>query len=573
MKFIVKKEFWALLLVLVSGVLASRHLFGVGYFSMHDDLQMMRQLQMEKCFLDGQFPCRWVPDMGFGFGFPLFNFYPPLPYLVGQGIRVLGFEFVDTAKILFAISLIASGLAMYLLAKQFFGRTGGVLASVFYVWVPYHAVDVFVRGAMNESWALIWFPLILWSSYKLISDPPSPRLRKGTVRWIIVLALSWFGLLTSHNLMVMIFTPLFGVWALIWLVYYKAYNKIPHLILVGLWAFGLAAFFTLPAVFENKYTHIESAVGGYYDYSAHYASIKQLLFSRFWGYGPSVWLEADDGMSFQIGHVHWIGSMVVGLYVVYRFIRRRKIDRLIILGGLFFVSGWFSAFLVHSRSVFIWKAIYPLEFLQFPWRMLALVILSFSVLIGTLVYVFPRGFKRLGALVLIVFLVAWNWNYFRPNNGKLGPLTDEEKFSGEAWKIQQTAGIYDYLPKAADVAPTGGYYGLAEFMEGEGVIGGEEKGTDWFEFDVDVESELAVVRINNFDFPGWTVRADGEVTEHYVAEEEVWGRMWIELPAGEHKVTGKFEDTPVRSIGNSLSLVSWLVLGGVVIYRRKDIFT
>ncbi|MGB6881820.1 MAG: hypothetical protein WBD86_00765, partial [Microgenomates group bacterium] len=73
-------NFWPIVVVLVFAILAGRSLiFQSGYFNMHDDLQMMRQLEMEKCFKDFQIPCRWVPDMGYGFGFPLFNFYPPLP--------------------------------------------------------------------------------------------------------------------------------------------------------------------------------------------------------------------------------------------------------------------------------------------------------------------------------------------------------------------------------------------------------------------------------------------------------------------------------------------------------------
>ena len=57
-----------LVLIFIVGVLAARSLFTSGYFIMHDDLQMMRQLTMEKCFQDSQIPCRWSPDMGYGFG-------------------------------------------------------------------------------------------------------------------------------------------------------------------------------------------------------------------------------------------------------------------------------------------------------------------------------------------------------------------------------------------------------------------------------------------------------------------------------------------------------------------------
>src|SRR3989339_111044 len=96
-KIVHSKDFIPLTLIFIFSLLAVRTLLLPGYFPMHDDLQMMRQLQMEKCFVDGQIPCRWVPDMGYGLGYPLFNFYPPLPYLVGEGIRLVGYSFVATA--------------------------------------------------------------------------------------------------------------------------------------------------------------------------------------------------------------------------------------------------------------------------------------------------------------------------------------------------------------------------------------------------------------------------------------------------------------------------------------------
>ncbi len=169
-KLFSKPNFIPLLIVVVAGILAGRSFLTPGYFVMHDDLQMMRQLEMEKCFLDFQIPCRWVPDMGYGFGFPLFNFYPPLPYLIGQVFRLLSFSFVDTIKLVFLLSFIASGVTMYYLAKEFFGKVGGVVSAVFYIWAPYHAIDSYVRGAMNETWALVWFPAILWTAYRLIKE-------------------------------------------------------------------------------------------------------------------------------------------------------------------------------------------------------------------------------------------------------------------------------------------------------------------------------------------------------------------------------------------------------------------
>ena len=308
---------------------------------------------MEKCFADGQIPCRWVPDMGYGFGFPLFNFYPPLPYLIGQGIRVLGLSFISTAKLLFALSFLVSGVGMYLLAQEFFKRLGGVVSAIFYIWAPYHAVDVYVRGAMNEAWALAIFPFIFWTTYKIVTE------KKNLTKWIGGLALSTFALLTSHNLMVLIFGPLTVIWALFWMWREKSWKSLPYLIKAGLLALGLAAFFTFPAVVENKYTQIRGQLIGYYDYTAHFVSLKQLLVSRFWGYGPSVWDVKDDGMSFQVGHIHWILSLVIGAWSAFKLRLAKKKEEKAIYGMLLllFAVGWVSTFLAHSRSTFIWQLI------------------------------------------------------------------------------------------------------------------------------------------------------------------------------------------------------------------------
>jgi hypothetical protein len=141
-----------------------------GYFPIHDDLQAMRQLQMAKCFADLQIPCRWVPDMGYGFGYPLFNFYPPGPYYLGQLLHFLNFQYIDIAKLVGILGFIASGFTMYLLARQFWGRVGGIVAAVFYVYAPYHSVDFYVRAAVNEFFALIFFPLVFLCIYKIIKQ-------------------------------------------------------------------------------------------------------------------------------------------------------------------------------------------------------------------------------------------------------------------------------------------------------------------------------------------------------------------------------------------------------------------
>jgi hypothetical protein len=546
-----KKDPFILLVVLLA-LWAGWHLLRPGYFKMHDDLQMMRQLAMENCFYDGQIPCRWTQHMGYGFGFPLFNYYPPLPYLIGQIFRIVGFSFVTTVKLTFLFSLIVSGITMYILAKELWGRLGGLISSAFYIWAPYHSVDIYVRGAMNESWALAWFPLLLLSSLKLI--------QKARFRWMIVLALSWFALLTTHNLMVMIFVPFFAVWVLFWLWREKSWLTIPLLIISGIWGFGLAAFFTIPVLLEKNLVQIEGLVSGYNEYIAHFASINQLLFSRFWGYGPSVWETEGDKMSFQVGHLHWIFSFViVGLLAVKTAKKRKIFQQIGFMCLLLAASGWFATFMVHQKSIFIWQALPLLAFLQFPWRFLTLSILAFSLLVGSLIPILNIKGNKLYLLVFILLaaVIFLNKDYFQPE--EMFPLTDKEKFSGTLWEVQQTAGIYDYLPRTAKTAPKDAQKAIAKIVQGVGEISEGWQNSNSARFRADIKTNEAIIEIGILEFPNWRVFVDGKQKETFVGEDE-WGRIHIKLTEGRHKVFVKLFDTPPRILGNIISFFSWAAL-------------
>src|SRR3990167_6976871 len=215
-------------------------LFQKGYFSMHDDLQAFRQLELNKCFQDGQIPCRWVPDMGYGYGYPLFNYYPVMPSYLGELVYKIVLlvapvvALVWSVKIVFALSLLISGITMFLLARQFWGNLGGFVSSLFYMYAPYHAVDIYVRGAMAEAWSLSWTPAVFLMIYLTI--------RKPDLKNITLLALFVALFLTSHNPMALIFTPVMVAWALIYLVISKNYRSAYKLTIAGVCGLGLAAF-------------------------------------------------------------------------------------------------------------------------------------------------------------------------------------------------------------------------------------------------------------------------------------------------------------------------------------------
>lgn len=551
-----------LLLVVLGTFPAIAAIVQPGYFPMHDDLQAMRQLQMDKCFRDLQLPCRWVPDMGYGFGYPLFNYYPPLPYYVGEVIHFLGFSFLDTVKALFVFAFLLSAFTMYIFAKEFWGRLGGAISALFYVWAPYHAVDVYVRGAMNEAWALVFFPAILWSIYKIVKEN----------RWIFVLAASFSiaMLILSHLPTFMVFAPGAILWALFWLWQEKTIRPLFRLFISGVGGVFLSSFFLFPLIFELKYVHTETLFIGYFNYLAHFTNLKQLFISRYWGYGESVHGPADT-MALPLGHLHWIGT-ILALFVAWQIRKDRPKTSLTIL--LFFFWTYFYTFLTHQRAAFIWKLIPQLAMLQFPWRILAISMVGTSFLAGSIFLLFPKLYQtwRLTiAGVVVIFLILFNiqfftWREFWPW------FNDQHKFSGKLWQLQQTSGIFDYLPKQLPLPPKDPPRGDWEIIAGEGEAKTLVKTSKLQVYEVYVKSPDAEFKINTFYFPGWRVFVDGREATIDPNMDKENGTMIAGLTSGNHRVEAKFGNTPIRSLANILSFLSWPILLVIFVYfgvKRK----
>lgn len=537
-----------LVFVILIILLASLALFRPGYFSMHDDVQVMRLYEMEKCFKDGQIPCRWVPDMGAGYGHPLYNYHPVFPYYLGMFFRLFGMSFIDIVKILFFLTFLLSGIFMYLLVKEFFGKWAGMVAGSLYVLAPYHALDVYVRGAMTESWAVAFFPLILWGIYKLI--------KTSKFSFFLISLFSLTFLFLSHNVMSLVFAPIAFIWGFYWIWQTKEWRKIISLGIVFVWAAGLAAFFILPAFFEKSLVTLEQHTTGYYNFRYHYATIRQLFLERKWGYGPSV-LGPEDNLSFQIGWPHWWLGMITGGIFIYLFLRKKR--KFLWLPAFFLALFGWAVFMTHAKSVYIWEAIPLLSFVQFPWRFLAITMLASSFLAGSLVGFLKKGRKQLIlSLVLILLALILNLDYFHPEKYDF-QMTDEKKLSGEEWRIQSMTTLNDYVPQGVKEYPKELAPGEPRVIKGEAKVSEFRKRSNFWRFTIEsIGDQSSIVEVPIFDFPQWEVFADINEIEHQVNPET--GTIQVEVPLGKRTVTGWLRNTPLRKTANAISLLSFAFL-------------
>jgi hypothetical protein len=532
-----------------------------GYFPMHDDLQIARQLEMDACFHDGQIPCRWSKNLGYGFGYPLFNFYPPLPYLIGQIYRTFGLAYIDVVKAVGVTGFLLTFVFMYLLGEKLWGKKGGLISAVIYSYAPYHSVDFYVRGAMNEFWAMAVYPAIFLCLLLLV--------RTNRSRYVPLTALSIAALMLSHNPMLMIFAPVAVAWTLFWLWQEKTFKSLPKIILSGVWGFGLAAFFTLPVLLEQKFAHVETLTIGYFNFLAHFLDLNQIFFRINWGYGESI-LGSGDTMSFALGYLQWIlpALALVFALAIKKFRRRLPLMLLLLLFTLT------ALFLSHSRSTPIWLKFKPLEFLQFPWRFLTVAVFSASLLSGAVAWLTFKRFSGKFVLILVLTLsLVLNANYFRPRTW-YPEMTDADKFSGQSWRWQITGSIFDYLPVYAPLPPADPAGADLGITSGQGTFVTLLKNSYKQEYAVNIFTPTATAEIQTFYFPGWKVYLDGRRVDIDPARDPLLGRMQVDLTAGTHRLLAVFTATPVRRLGDLISLFSWSCLllsplGFYLLHRRR----
>jgi hypothetical protein len=539
---------WPWILIIALSGFVVWPLFISGYFSHQDNLQVIRIFEMRKCFTDLQIPCRWVPDMGYGNGYPLFNFYAPLAYYLG-GLASLILGYIGAAKLLFFLPLVFGALGMYLLAKELFGKVPGVTAAILYLFAPYRALDSYVRGAVGESFALAIVPFVFYFFLQLI--------RKRNTKYFALTTITTFLFFVSHNIMILIFTPLIIIWIL-FLLYKEKWNGLKISLLSLVLSFGLAAFFVLPAYFEKGLVQTEALTRAELNFRAQFVKISQLFIDRSWNYAGSQ-PQSTNTLSYQIGWPLW---WLVAFSIAAVVINKKRKD--VLLFSMLLSVFAFAVFMTHNKSAPVWELIKILAFVQFPWRFLSIVIFSASLIGGYLVSLL-KGKWLIGISTIIIGItVILNWQYFRPEHFYY-KLTDSQLLSGQSFIDQQAGALLDYLPKTAleprELAPANPF-----LVQGAGTIKDFANKSNRWEFSAEITKDASVV-VPVFDFPNWTVLVGGKIYIH--SHNNILGRIEINLPKGSYHVTGEFRNTPIRTFANTVSAASLLGFIILLIYGKN----
>jgi hypothetical protein len=365
---------------------------------------------------------------------------------------------------------------------------------------------------------------------------------------VAILSLSLAGLFLTHNIMTILFLPFYAGWLIYLLIQTKKIKLIPPFILSTLLGVGLASSFLLPAYFEKSFVQTSHLTAGYFDFRAHFIELQQ-FFKPFWGYGASVW-GSEDGISFQVGLVHWF---VLGLLVLLFMTNIRKKNTPKILIPTLLIAYLFSLFMQHNKSTFIWLSLPLLAFVQFPWRFLGISIFFVSLLGGAVALVWKRHLPFFAILVVLAVIVV-NVRYFRPESYYDDSI--DEHYIGSSVLHKDDKVPKDYLPiwvkRNADSNPF-----IPYSENGQANISNYNLRTSSASFNIEAEKPTTVQAPITF-FPGWKVSLDNNRIA--LDDPSELGLIRFDVPEGKFEAKLEFSDTPVRRLGNYLSIASIIVV-------------
>lgn len=556
------KKLLPLIFVLTFSVFTILPFLNSGFFPIHDDTQVARVYEMSKSLKDGMFPVRWASDLGYGYGYPVFNFYDPLPYFVGGLVEIIGLNALLATKIMMVLGIILAAVSMYFLAKQFWGNLGGILSALFYMYAPYHALNIYVRGDVAEFWAYGFIPLVFYGLWKIYKEEKW--------RYVIISSIAFASIVISHNLVAMMVLPFLIVFAT-WLTL-KSRKKKLSLYIAYSFVIGalLSAFYWLPAILELKYTNISSILMGGSNFRDNFVCITQLWTSQ-WGYGGST-KGCIDGLSFMIGKYHILLSVFFALFAIFAFISKKygsrfEKEKLFII--LFSFLGMLISILFTLQiSQPIWEFIRPMTFFQYPWRFLLMIVFFSSFIAGSLFWVLEKFVKNryFTTTILVVLSIAFifvSTKFFTPE--KLLAVNSDYYTSSYALEWTTSRISDEYMPENFQTPKDPS--GIADFskLNSKDIqIINAWQNSQKIVLTINLKRSQDMVLPLAF-FPAWKGYLDGKQIK---LSEDKRGIL-VNLPSGKHELRIFFEQTPIEIFADLLSLAGALSLFAGIIHLNK----
>jgi hypothetical protein len=505
---------------------------------------------------------RWAEWANWGFGEPRFIFYPPISWIGGAALgSVMPWRMVPGAFIW--VALVLAGMSMWVLTREWLPPAQAVVAALLYAVNPYNLVIVYYRSDFAELLGCAAFPLLIWGVLRAIAGEWGRVPSLAAIFAAIWLTNAPAAVIATYSL------------ALIILVGCVARKSLRPLLLGAsamAGGFALAAFYILPAAWERRWVQIAQAASGEVHPSRNF------LFTR---------INDPDFVLFN-SKVSWIAVGVIAVTGIAAIFAARKRREFGALWWILISASVASVFLMLPASLWLWNALPELRFIQFPWRWLEMVALSFAFVLA--VAIFSLRSRQLAWALTAMSLIAI-------------AATAVTIVRDAYWDDQDVPSI------AAAIASRRGYEGTDEYapigltrldLPGDpddterpaGVLPNPAPRFEKFDHASNALEPAAGIRLHVeqwtaerkvftaesatpvtlalriADYPSWECQVDASGVR--VAARPATSQILVPLAAGNHRVEVRFRRTWDRSAGDAISgLAVVTLLGFFWVFRRR----
>lgn len=494
---------------------------------------------------------RWTEWANFGFGEPRFIFYPPLSWILG-GILGTILPWPAVAAVFIAVVQTFAGLSAYTLTRRFSSsRFAALFAAACFAANPYSLLIIYARSDFAELVAIAFFPLLLLAIWRITGTAEEKA--PGTLPHMVFFALMFCGIWLSNAPAAVIATYsaalLFAVAAL-------QRRSVPVLLRGGagmLVGFGLAAFYLIPAIYEQRWVNISGALAG------GLTPADNFIFAKTSDAEHDAFNRIASNLAVLL--IVWLLLAVVAAWRMPATTNsmRQFFYLLATLGTAAFL------FMLPITAIF-WRYLPELRFVQFPWRWMS--VLTVCAVIFTAAS--ARGWLRWAWPIVISLSIAASALYLVKNS-----WWDTEDMPTLQSAIDSGAGFEgtdEYDPAGDDhtdlpqkqaraVLPAAG-------PEAEARIVVEK-------WDAERRAVLVVARqpthlmLRLADYPAWRVTVNGGRVN--LQHPEGTRQMIVPLPAGDSQVRIEFTRTMDRTIGGWISVASAIGCFLILICKRREL--
>ncbi|MCY4070069.1 MAG: 6-pyruvoyl-tetrahydropterin synthase-related protein [Chloroflexi bacterium] len=518
-------------------------------------LQMYRGLALDHSLrVDHPLWPRYSSGLVYGYGAPLFNYFPPLSYFPSVWLHELGFSFVDGWLLSMVIYTLLAALGIFLLGRLWTASDlGAWMAALAYIYAPFILFDSLTRGSSSEMAALAALPIVMFGF---------TRLAWYGRRRELVLSLASFALfIPLHTLITLHGTALLALYCL-FLVWRERERRavFVRLTLAGLLGLLLTAFYWLPALLEADAIKLGSISEqlGHIDVKQHLRPLSEIIA---WPHTADP-TQQNQAIPISLGWPQLILS-VIGLLLSLRSAFRpyRPLMLLIWIIALILV------FMNTPHSALLWETIPLIGFTQFPWRLLGLAstLLALTSGIGAFMIAsaLPPGKSRafmVGSIAVIMLLYALPWTYRAYHDDlEADDIRDVQRFERDGGQLALSS-YAEYLPvntaagqldpgrlterfSRADAVP--------RLMPSQAL---EIVSEQWAGTRASLRLVSAEAQTLLFDWlylPGWRADIDGRAVEVFPSSPA--GLVALDAPGGEFDLRLSMGATTVQSIAHALS--------------------